>query len=158
MYPIDWLTPCRPSEAPAGSLLLASETAAPLLRFDKDQIKLAIALDDVHPRPFIGMNIGDRHEPELIFEQWSVRADPQTAFSTFSGFPEKGQVFRLGDGTTGFVITLDHHTIYVTTAGAVIPEPGYNERAMFFRSWSIVVELDRDVIELASFDAEDRKP
>jgi len=158
MYPIDWLTPCRPSDAPAGSLLLASDTAAPMLRFDINGGQLAAPLDDVHPRPFIGVNVGRRHEPELIFlGEWSVRADPQTAFSSFSGIPETGHVFRLANGTTGFVITLDHSTIYVTTAGSVIPEQGLDLHAMFFRNWSIVAELDRQLIALATFGNEDEK-
>lgn len=155
MYPIDWLTPSRPNEAPAGSLLLVSDTAAPMLRFDINGGQLAVPLDDVHPRPFIGVNVGRSHGPALIFSgPWSVRADPQTAFSSFSGIPEIGHAFRLANGTTGFVISLDHYTAYVTTQGSVIPEQGLDLNAVFFRDWSIVVEMDRQLIDLASFGGE----
>lgn len=151
MYPIDQLNACRAGEAPIGSILLGAGSAAPRLRFDSNDQQLAIPLAGGAQTAFHGTNVTTRVEPELALANWSLRVDHQTAFSPFSGIPEIGQAFLLADGTAGFLIRLDRFARYVTTDGGMINEPGVDERAVFFRSWSIGVELDHEFVEITSF-------
>lgn len=153
MYPIERLIPSSPGDASPGSLLFGAATGAPSLRFDVNDAKLAVRLGGVERGAFSATNITGRLEPELAFQGWSLRANPKTAFSTFADIPERGQAFVLADGTTGFVISLDSFTTYVTTNGVRIPEPTLDQGVMFFREWSIGVELDLGFVEFVSFGA-----
>lgn len=137
---VEKLCPDLPSHAAAGSLLVpyGHNSDGLLLQFT-DRAPLGLQLDARHQRAFQGINVDGRHEPALVLKDWALWVDPESAYNTFQNTPKNGDAFLTkAGGHIGFVGTLDHATVLVTTDGKMINEPDWaNDLFVGFRRWAV---------------------